>query len=193
MRFKIFLIVALALAIFSGCIERRTRPPLTKESVVSVELLSMVEEDQQMRYHDTLDAAVVAKADRVHRERIFELLAAGEITEPNNLFYAAVILQNADSANCSECFLIAYYLATRAVELGLDEARSLAATSLDRYLVLTGKPQKYGTQIGKDSLGKSYIYTIDSLTTDSMRRLWDVPSLDSLKAKVATYNQEEGY
>ena len=181
---QIILSLILSLALLAGCIEKRTQPPITRESAVTGELLAMVEEDQQVRYNDSLDAAAVAAVDRTHRDRIFELLAAGEITEPKNLFNAALILEHADPATCVECYLLAHRLASVAVNRGFEEARSLAAATLDRYLVMTGHPQKYGTQIGVDSFGNSYLYTVDSLTTDSMRRLWDVPSLDSLKARV---------
>ena len=175
--------------IFSGCIEKRTRPPVTRETAVSRELLAMVEKDQQLRYNDTLDYAIIAESDRINRERIYELLAQGEITESKNLFHAAIIIQHADPSSCPECFLLAYHLSLEAVDRGFDNARSLTAASLDRYLIFTGHPQKYGTQVGTDSVGASYIYEYDHLTTDSMRRLWDVPPLDSLKTHIKALNR----
>jgi len=182
--------VLLLFIIFSGCVEKRTRPPVTRETAVSRELLAIVERDQQLRYNDTLDYAIIAESDRSNRERIYELLARGEITESKNLFHAAIILQYADPSSCPECFLLAYHLSLEAVNRGFDDARSLAATSLDRYLVFTGHPQKYGTQIGTDSVGVSYLYEYDNLTTDSMRRLWDIPPLDSLKAHIEALNRD---
>jgi hypothetical protein len=182
----VFIIPALFLL---SCIERRTKEPPDRETPVSAELLAMVEEEQQMRYNDTLDWKVVAEADLKHRRRVFELLAQGAITEPENLYWAALIMDHADPSSCRECYWLAYCLAREAVNRGFEEARNLAATCLDRSLVYSGQPQKYGTQFYQDSTGRWYLFNIDSLTTDSERVLWQVPKLNSLKARLDSMNQ----
>ncbi len=50
--FFLFLIILLPLA---GCIERRTQATFDKETSVSRELAAMVEEDQRIRYNDSLE------------------------------------------------------------------------------------------------------------------------------------------
>jgi hypothetical protein len=77
--------------------------------------------------------------------------------------------------------MISYYLAVESARKGFGEARRLAAESFDKYLLASGLPQKYGTQIGKDLFGRYRLYNYDSTTTDKERSDWDVPPLDSLK------------
>jgi len=148
----------------------------------------MVTADQRLRSDDTLDYGIVAETDRLHREVVFELLAEGAITEATDLHRAALILQHADPSSCRECYFLAYQLAKRAVELGLDNARGMVAGCLDRYLVFSGKPQKYGTQYNQDSVGIWYLFPIDTLTSDSQRVVWNVPPLDSLKIEIDLLN-----
>lgn len=184
--FFLFLIILLPLA---GCIERRTQATFDKETSVSRELAAMVEEDQRIRYNDSLEWSVVAAIDLKHRQRIFELLVKGEITEPKNLYHAALILQHAEPSSCQECYYLAYLLAYEAVARGYEEARNLTATCLDRYLVFSGLPQKYGTQFNRDSTGHWYLFEIDSLTTDSERQVWDVKPLEVIKAQIEKMNR----
>ena len=176
---------------FLNCIEKRTKEPPSRETPVGTELLAMVEEEQQLRYNDTLDWKIVAETDLKHCRRVMELLAQGAITEPENLYWAALIMEHADPSTCRECYWLAYYLAREAVNKGFEEARNLTATCLDRSLVYSNQPQKYGTQTYQDSTGKWYLFNIDSLTTDSERVLWQVPKLNSLKTHLDSLNQNQ--
>ena len=191
MVYKMFAGVGVVMAlVLSGCVEKReTKPPVT-DSVTTRMLRAMVEEDQQMRLNDTLSWDIVAEADRAHRETVFELLAAGALKDPKDKHLAAFILQHAEPSACLECYLIAHKLAAEAVRQGLEGARYLAASSLDRYLVFSDQPQKYGTQHNIDSAGQYYLYPLDTLTSDSERLVWDVPRLEALQANIDRMNTE---
>ena len=190
-KFNVFFILCGLSLLFLNCVEKRTQPTADKETPVAAEILTMVDEEQRMRYNDTLDWSLVAAADLQHRQRVFELLAQGAISDPENLYRAALVLQHADPSSCRECYRLAYYLALEAVNKGFNEARNLAATCLDRSLVYSGQPQKYGTQFYQDSIGKWYLFDIDSLTTDSERIIWQIPRLDSILARLDKLNQNQ--
>jgi len=149
----------------------------------------MVAEDQNLRMNDTIDYGIVAEADRQHREVVMDLLAQGKISDSKDLHRAALLLQHADPSSCRECYLLAHKLAMEAVRKGRDEARNLAAATLDRYLVFSNKPQKYGTQSNTDSTGHWYLFPVDPSTTDSMRAEMHVAPLDSLLAEIDAWNQ----
>src|SRR5947199_1812208 len=68
----------------------------------------------------------------------------------------------------------------KAVELGCEEARWLAAASYDRWLMNQGKPQKYGTAFLPVYLpagAQWVVWDVDPLTTDAERAQWNVPTL----------------
>lgn len=164
--------------------------PSASDSLVLVRLEAMVAEDQALRMDDTLDYQIVFDADRRHRAVVFEMLARDELHTPRSKFLAAFVLQHADPGSCVECYLLAHELSKTAVDMGYEKARRLAAMNLDRYLVFTGRPQKYGTQSNCDSTGRWYLFPIDSLTSDSERTAWGVEPLDSLQAEIDRLNTE---
>ncbi len=173
-----------------SCVERRPAQGGNTRREVSTLLDTMIKEDQQLRSDDSIDWARVVEADQRHREMIFEWLAKGEITDPEDLYNAAFLLQHADPATCRECYLLAYQLSTEAVRQGFRSARYLSALNLDRYLVFSGKPQKFGTQYNTDSAGVYYLFPIDSATTDDERAEWDVDPLDTIKARIVGLNHQ---
>jgi len=187
--FRFSLIVILTSLLLLSCVEKRPQKTIIKEPTVSTILYDMVTEDVKLRMAgDTLDYSIIFEADRRHREKVYELLAQGVIIESQDLFQAAYILQHADPSSCLECYLLAYNLSLEAVRKGCEKGRYMVALNLDRYLVFSGKPQKYGTQSNIDSTGISYLFPIDTLTSDSERAIWTVPPLDSLKAQIDREN-----
>ena len=118
--------------------------------------------------------------------RVLELLAAGEVRTPEDRFRAAVILQHTPRTWCegkltslgTDNYLLAHYLSREAFEGGYERARWLTAASLDRYLVSSGRPQRYGTQRSLDrETGRMEVDPIDPATTDEERARWGVPPL----------------
>jgi hypothetical protein len=173
----------------TACIEERSPQPVEQVTSVSRKLEQMVEQDQRLRADDTLDYSVVHETDQRHRRVVFELLAAGAIKRAEDLFNAALILQHADPAACLECYLLAHYLALEASRQGFEDARYLVAATLDRYLVMSKDRQKFGTQFNIDSIGRYYLFPVDTAITDSERAVWNVPPLDSLKLRLDELNQ----
>jgi hypothetical protein len=73
--------------------------------------------------------------------------------------------------------LRAHELAKRAAGLGSTRpARWLAAAAYDRWLMIAGLPQKYGTQF-RFANGRWVLHEVDPTTTDEERARWDVPPL----------------
>ncbi len=72
----------------------------------------------------------------------------------------------------------AHALARRAAELG--HRTNLAAAAYDRWLLIQGKPQKYGTQYQWDGT----LYPVDPAMTDEERAAWLVPPLAQLQTDV---------
>lgn len=113
------------------------------------------------------------------RERI--LLVQQILDETPNLqaqdyHHAAFIFQHGETL---DHYKEAHKLAMKAVELGDETARWLAAASLDRSLLMDGKPQKYGTQFIKLSEESDWelALPIDPSVTDEERAIWNVPPL----------------
>jgi hypothetical protein len=174
-------VLAVTLLLAVGCVEKKPYQVEKKESPVTARLKEIVDEDRAMRLDDKVPPQEVAVADANHRRVVYELLAQSVITEPEDLYRAALILYHTDRKSCPDIHLLAHFLAEGAVSKGYTEARYLAAATLDRYLVASGVPQRFGTQYDVDTGGVILLLPFDSSTTDEERRENDVPTLDSLK------------
>lgn len=166
-------------------------------ATVSDELRAMADEDQRMRQAGDTDPQAEYDADKRHRLRVLELLAEGRIVLPEDKVRAALLLQHTSAVFCDgelkseslENYLLAHFLARSAALAGHRPARRMAALTLDRYLVFSGRPQKYGTQYRFDEkAGKEVLLEIDPATTDAERAEWDVEPLAVLRgdAKAGT-------
>lgn len=162
----------------------------TPTAAVSDELRAMTDEDQRMRQAEGTDPQAQYDADQRHRLRVLELLAEGRILLPEDKVRAALLLQHTNAIFCDgqlkseslENYLLAHFLARSAALAGHRPARRMAAAAIDRYLVFSGKPQKYGTQYRFDEkAGKEVLLEIDPATTDAERAEWDVEPLAVLR------------
>ena len=167
-----------AMFISSGCIERKPERLARKESPVKAELLAMVADEKDLQTDTTLSASEIATRERSHRQRVLQLLAAALIEEGEDLYRSALILHRGDEPTAC---LLSHYMALEADRKGYKGSRFLAATALDRYLVLLGLPQRFGTQSLILKSGIRELYPVDSAVSDSERLDWDIPPLDSLK------------
>ena len=181
-------VLAAVLFLMAGCVEKKPYQVEKKESPVTARLKEIVDEDRMMRLDDKTTSQELAMADAKHRRTVYELLAQSVITEPEDLYRAALILYHTDRHSCPDIHLLAHYLAEGAVNKGYAEARYLAAATLDRYLVASGVPQRYGTQYDIDTGGVIILLPFDTSTTDEERREYDVPPLDSLKRHGGMFN-----
>jgi hypothetical protein len=149
----------------------------------TAELRALAEADQRSRIPpNNPDPA----ADEVRKQRVLAMLVAGQIRTPESKEFAALILQHSGLAFCDgalkatslDNYLLAYLLAKSAAEDGRKSALSLAAAALDRFLVFSGKPQKFGTQTVLDpKTDRMVVPPIDPATTDEERARWGVEPL----------------
>jgi len=146
------------------------------------ELRAMAKADQDCR----MAGGSCAQEDEIRQRRVLTLLAEGKVNEPEAKECAALILQHSGLTLCDgryqaislDNFLLAHLLAKSAASQGRRSARWLAAASLDRYLVFSGKPQKYGTQTVFDpALQRLVVPPVDPATTDAERAEWGVEPL----------------
>ena len=144
-------------------------------------LLKIFEADQKDRdelmkgntFHRELWPSV-AQHDADHRRTVLRMLQRHEVRSANELYLAAFVFQH---GQCPEDFRLASTLAQAAIERGSEKAKWLYAASLDRYLLMTNQPQKFGTQFRLGSDGKQELAPLDPSTTDEERAKYNVPSL----------------
>jgi len=163
---------------------------LSTKGSVNAELLELYEQDQADRSaanYDEIDWSEVGPRDRERRKRVREIVVAGDVHVADDYFHAAMVFQHGEQP---EDFKQAHEWAVRAVELDPDHdsAKWLAAATEDRYLMNTGKPQKYGTQFRRDKDGPWYLYEVDPSVTDEQRKEWNVPPLSEALARVDEMN-----
>jgi|SRR5579859_5100581 len=132
-----------------------------------------VHEHSQGNKYGTPEYIAMRERDRQRRQRVQQLVDAGQLTVAADYFHAARIFQHGDTP---EDVLNAYKLARQAAELGEQRARWLMAAAYDRWLMYQGKPQKYGTQYVSDGR-RQRLWDVDPSTTDAERASWDVPPL----------------
>jgi hypothetical protein len=148
------------------------------------EMKELFELDQRDR-----DGSLLAEGsegrDLVRRKRGMEKLRAGEVRSPRDYYYLAMVLQHGGLA---EHYHLGFELSRRAAAAGHRPARWLAAAALDRWLMQTGLPQRYGTQyIGVG--GRWALYRVDPATTDDERAAWDVPPLAEAQERAERMNR----
>jgi TonB family protein len=147
------------------------------------ELATLYEQDQADRRGT--DWTGVDRRDAERRQRAREILDAGRARTGADFYHAAMVFQHgSDSAD----FRRAHELASRAERMGHAPARWLAAASLDRWLLSTGQPQRYGTQFNEVD-GRTWLSPMDTLAlTDAERSRAGARTLDQTRAYLARVN-----
>jgi len=127
--------------------------------------------------------------DSLRRQQTYSLIAHNSLKTALDFYEAALVLQH---GNDTADFLTAHQLALSAIKLGNEDAKWLAAATLDRYLVRQRKPQKYGTQsFTNKKTGKRELYPVDPSVTDEERAKWNVPPLaNALKLVEKVYDKK---
>ncbi|MFQ3663136.1 MAG: hypothetical protein SNJ69_12170 [Chloroflexaceae bacterium] len=120
-------------------------------------------------------------------QRVIDLYAQGHITGPSDNFHAAWVLLCGETA---AHFSLARMFARRAAELGEARAWTLEAMAWDRWLVATGKPQRFGTQILKQH-GRWSLGAVDPTVSDLERALYGVPPLYVQQQRVEQLQRQE--
>ena len=138
---------------------------------VNEELRALFTADQEDRRQGLTFELI--ERDRLRRERVAQLLAAGAAQSGEDYFHAAMLFQHGGRTSS---YARAHELALRAADLGFAQARWLAAAAYDRWLMSRSEPQKYGTQYRSEE-GRWVLWPVDPDTTDEERAEWNVPTL----------------
>ncbi len=143
------------------------------------------------------DTVNLERFDKIHREKVFELLADNKIITFKDKYRASLILQHTAAKMCNgeitsispENYLLAFHLSQNAM-INTPNARDLniprmVALNYDRYLLYSKGYQKYGTQLIFDDIsGEMMLAPIDTtLATDQERSQYQVEPLSMLLSK----------
>lgn len=160
--------------------------------------------DVEIRELDSkTDTVNLENYDKIHREKIFELLASNKVKTPMDKYRAALILQHTAAKICDgkltslspENFLLAFYLSSSAmnelkalndtVTIKKENVTRMVALNYDRFLLYSIGYQKFGTQFVFDDItGEMLLAPVDTtLTNDEERKKYNVEPLSMLLAK----------
>ena len=153
------------------------------------ELKRLHDEDQSDRTPKDVDWAIVSPRDKARLSRVKELYLQNRLQTASDYYHGAMILQHGDAP---EDFLLAHEFCVLAISKGKNdkEAKWLAASSEDRFLMNIGRPQRFGTQFHSEGNGPFLLYTVDSGVTDETRREMGVHSLAEARAHEAELNKK---
>ena len=167
-------------------IRTRTYAVQVESTTANVEMASIYEDDQKARQNGPATRAdwdAIGTADKVRRERVAALLAAGALHTPDDYRKAAFVFQHGEQ---SDDYLLAHTLALVAVAKGDQGAAWIAAATLDRYLQSVGQPQIYGTQfLGAGTATTQKPYN-QPLISDALRTELGVPTQASHSEQLKT-------
>lgn len=157
----------------------------------NLELKKLYEEDitgnRSIDWNDKTRVAKLNSADLQRREKVSKMLEHGELTIASDYHHAALIFQHGDITSDYE---MANNLAKKAMEMGDERSKWLYAATLDRFLLSSGKAQKYGTQFITNAEGKIEVAKpLDKNVTDAERAKFNVPPLNHA---VSIYKQKYG-
>jgi hypothetical protein len=145
------------------------------------ELKALFDADRHERInliHNEAYYRMLHEHDEQRHLRAQALIDEGSLSDTNDYHHAAVLFHHGDSL---EDIWQAHTLALKAVELGSHDARWLSAAAMDRWLIYSGKPQKYGTQ---------FLWDVEPEITDDERAEWDVIPLAEQIEQVAEASRD---
>lgn len=151
-------------------------------------LRQLYEDDQADRSRQPIDWSVISRRDRERRSEVRRLLAAGELRDEWDYYWAAVVLIHSRDAKDLED---AHTLSCMAFELNQKSLQICAfyALSKDRLLISRNQPQWYGTQKvlieGKLAIAPLEPYAV----TDEERTAMGVPTLEQRYQEIDRINR----
>lgn len=146
-----------------------------------------IEERNHINWDDKNEVEVLRQRDRERKEKAMELIETGGLISGLDYHHASLILQHGET---TEDYKLAHELAEKAVNLGDETAKWLYAATFDRWLLSSGKSQRYGTQFKQNKSGEwELALPIDPSITDEERIKYNVPPLSkALSVYKAKYN-----
>ncbi len=143
-----------------------------------LKLQRVFEEDQVDREenlnwdHDNVWKGV-QKRDEARRKEVLNILKEYEDSfTAIDFYHAAMIFQHGSGI---EDFRRANDFAKRSMNMGYEKAKWLYAASFDRFLVHSGRMQKFGTQYRRNKEGILELLPVDPKTTNDERAKYNVP------------------
>lgn len=127
----------------------------------------------------------VAHHDEERRQKVTKMLAEKKVRTGHDYYNVALIYQHGATLTDIKK---AHTFSKKSMELGYQPAKWLYAATTDRYLVWSGKKQKFGTQYRIISIQerngkqrkKAVLEPYDKRTTDGVRATFNVPPLKEL-------------
>lgn len=168
--------------LFTARTQAQTRRPIS-------EIDKIYAEDQLVRQSPRPDAPKRQYHSDAERENATrKLLARGKLQSARDFEEAAVIFQHSRTPGD---YLLAHTLALIAVSKGDTNAVWIAAATLDRYLMSSGKPQIYGTQFLTPPGGRATQEPYNrTLISDTLRKQLGVPSLKEQEQQLKKFQQQ---
>lgn len=147
----------------------------------SAAIQALYEESEAERDSRTSSASSVLARDeaRVAQARSWD--KKGQLCTPDDKWYAAWILMQADKLSVLER---AYELAIEAMEAGHPNGTWLVAYAFDRKRVLGGYRQAYGTQTRINDRNQRCLIELDPEVTDADRAEYNQPPLADVYRKL---------
>ena len=169
------------------------------QAAASVRLQEMLNADQTERN----TGEFTEDADLNRRIQVSEIFAQGCLRTADDFYAAALIFQH---GNVPEHALQAYLFASRAGELGHEDASWLIPRAVDRYLMFSGRKQLYATNLASSYLFEENpedviwcLWPVEESFPETLREAYygDINSMDDQKARVIDMNggslPETGY
>ena len=130
-------------------------------------------------------------ADR--RDRVREILRAGEIRTALDYYHAAAIFQHGKTADELRMALSLAWIAATADPSSRD-AMFLSASAFDRLMKSYRQAQWYGTQADKrESDGRWELYPVrKGAVSDAERKRFGLPSLEEIQKQIESANSAAG-
>jgi hypothetical protein len=158
-------------------------PEVTTPNAEMAKIYDADQKDRQSPVTSSTNWKAIAEADRVRRERVAALLAAGSLHTADDYRKAAFVFQHGERP---DHYLLAHTLAWVAVSKGDQTAAWIGAATLDRYLQSVGQPQIYGTQfVGAGATMTQKPYNT-ALISDALRAELGVPPQSSQAEQLKT-------
>lgn len=153
-----------------------------KVAEVSAELTALVQEDAA----DRASANPKTTANDAKRAKDAQKLdESGALCIPQQKFDAAQLLMRAQDMFVAKR---GNDLATEAMQAKVTNGPWLVALTFDRWRVLAGLPQRYGTATSVLADGKKCIYAVDPAATDDERTQYGIRPLGEAFQAVLTAN-----
>jgi hypothetical protein len=138
------------------------------------------------KYTDKVRLKIINKRDLQRIKELENILATNPVLRGIDFFRVAAIYEHSNSiAHINK----AKKIAQKGMRLGYQPAKWLFAIATDKLLILRGRRQKFGTNIGKTPTGNWQILPCQSHTSDEERKLYNVLPLKKIERRLNYLNR----